>query len=366
MPNAAPSWQYHNPVAISFGSGCVETLPRVLGGRTATLVTFPEAADLGLTARLERILGASLTTIIDRTQSNPDIDGLADLYRDFWSRPAQGDVLIAVGGGSVLDTAKSLMVRTGDGSFEALVDLLSTGKSFVPHRVKPLIAVPTTAGTGSEVTPWATIWHRAAGKKYSLHLAQTWPEAALVDPALTLSLPAGATLAAGLDALSHALESIWNVNANSVSDTHAVAAARMVLETLPDLMRDLGSAHLRGRMSLAALQAGLAFSNQDSARAFDFLRHDAAPRVAARNRLFVFLADGALACARRRRRARRGAGTHFRRRACRRACPAGGLSGSARCQHALRELRRVGRGCLPHGGSSIARRARQEFHRRRA
>ena len=281
MPIATPSWQYHNPVAISFGSGCIEALPRVLGGRTATLVTFPEAADLGLTARLERILGASLTTIIDRTQPNPDVEGLADLYRDFWSRPTQGDVLIAVGGGSVLDTAKSLMVRTGDGSFEALVDLLSTGKSFVPHRVKPLIAVPSTAGTGSEVTPWATIWHRAAGKKYSLHLAQTWPEAALVDPTLTLSLPAGATLAAGLDALSHALESIWNVNANPVSDTHAVAAARMVLETLPDLMRDLGSAPLRGRMSLAALQAGLAFSNTKTALAhsisYDMTLHHGLP-----------------------------------------------------------------------------------------
>ena len=118
-------------------------------------------------------------------------------------------MLIAVGGGSVLDTAKSLMVRTGDGSFEALVDLLSTGKPFVPHRVKLADRGADNRRHGERGhAPWATIWHRAAGKKYSLHLAQTWPEAALVDPALTLSLPAGATLAAGLDALSHALESI--------------------------------------------------------------------------------------------------------------------------------------------------------------
>lgn len=262
-----PSWQYHNPVAVHFGAGCVDSLPRLLAGRRASLVTFPEAAGLGLTERLERLLGTSLVAVIDRTQANPDVDGLADLYRDFWSRPDQGEILVAVGGGSVLDTAKALMVGTADGSFEALIALLATGKSFTPHRIKPLIAIPTTAGTGSEVTPWATIWDRAAGKKYSLHLRETWAEATLVDPALTLSLPAGPTLAAGLDALSHALESIWNVNANPVSDTHAVTAARAVLATLPALIGDLGNLELRRRMSLAALQAGLAFSNTKTALA---------------------------------------------------------------------------------------------------
>jgi len=267
MPPNMTSWHYHNPVAVHFGAGCVDALPRILGGRKAMLVTFPEAAGLGLTGRLERLLGASLAAIIDNTQANPDVDGLADLYRDFWSRPDRGDVLVAVGGGSVLDTAKALMVGTADGSFAALIALLATGKSFTPHRIKPLIAIPTTAGTGSEVTPWATIWDRNAGKKYSLHLEETWAEAALVDPALTLSLPAGPTLAAGLDALSHALESIWNVNANPVSDTHAVSAARAVLATLPALIGDLGNLELRRRMSLAALQAGLAFSNTKTALA---------------------------------------------------------------------------------------------------
>jgi phosphonate metabolism-associated iron-containing alcohol dehydrogenase len=149
------------------------------------------------------------------------------------------------------------------------VALLATGKPFTPARVKPLITVPTTAGTGSEVTPWATVWDRTPGaqKKYSLHLKETWPEAALVDPELTLSLPAGPTLAAGLDALSHSLESIWNVNANPVSDTHAISAAREVLATLPLLMKDLKNPALRLRMSLAALKAGLAFSNTKTALA---------------------------------------------------------------------------------------------------
>ena len=261
------SWQYHNPVAVHFGAGCVDGLPRILAGRKATLVTFPEAAGLGLTARLERLLGASLVAIIDRTQANPDVDGLADLYCDFWKRPDQGDILVAVGGGSVLDTAKALMVGTADGSFEALIALLATGKPFAPHRIKPLIAIPTTAGTGSEVTPWATIWDRERQVKHSLHLNETWPSLALVDPELMLSLPAPVTLQSGLDALSHALESIWNVNANPVSDTFAVAAAQEILQTLPLLMEQLGSRELRGRMALAALKAGMAFSNTRTALA---------------------------------------------------------------------------------------------------
>jgi phosphonoacetate hydrolase len=274
-------WTYHNPVAIHFGAGVVETLPALLAGRKATLVTFPEAEGFGLLPRLRTLLGASLTGVIDQTQPNPDVDGLDRLYREFWKTQAESEVIIAVGGGSALDTAKALMVGTASGEFDALVGLLSTGKAFKPHHVKKLIAVPTTSGTGSEVTGWATIWNRAAGKKYSLHLPETWPEAAVVDPELVLSLPAGPTLAAGLDALSHALESIWNINANPVSDQHAVAAAREVMISLPKLMKNLRDVGLRERMAFAALTAGLAFSNTRTALAhsisYDMTMHHGLP-----------------------------------------------------------------------------------------
>ena len=274
-------WQYHNPVAVHFGAGVLERLPSVLRGRKASIVTFPEANGFGLLPRLERLVGGSLVGVIDQTQPNPDVDGLDALYRAFWREQRESEVIVAVGGGSALDTAKALMVGTESGEFDALVTLLATGKPFTPHRVKTLIAVPTTSGTGSEVTGWATVWNRAAGKKYSLHLPETWPEAALVDPELTLSLPAGPTLSAGLDALSHALESIWNINANPVSDNHAVAAARLVLATLPALMKHMGDIELRRRMALAALTAGLAFSNTRTALAhsisYDMTMHHGLP-----------------------------------------------------------------------------------------
>ncbi|HVO90038.1 MAG TPA: iron-containing alcohol dehydrogenase PsrA, partial [Casimicrobiaceae bacterium] len=275
------SWRYHNPVDIHFGERRLDTLAAVTAGRRATLVTFPEAAGLGVIERLRRLLGRDLVEVIDRTEPNPDVASLAPLYEAYWRSPGAGEVLIAVGGGSVIDTAKALMVGTRDRTFAELVGLLATGKPFEPHAVKRLIAIPTTAGTGSEVTPWATVWDRAQGRKYSLHLPQTWPEAAIVDPELTRSLPAGPTLAAGLDALSHALESIWNVNANPLSDTHAVAAARIVLATLPRLMQDLTNAGHRVAMSQAALQAGLAFSNTKTALAhsisYDMTLHHGLP-----------------------------------------------------------------------------------------
>jgi phosphonate metabolism-associated iron-containing alcohol dehydrogenase len=261
------SQRYHNPVAIRFGAGSIAELPAVLAGRRAVLVTFPEAEGLGLVDRVRALLGSSLLGVEDQIQPNPDVAFLAPLYQRFWRDHPECETLLAVGGGSAIDTAKSLMVGTQSGRFEELVALLSTGGSFVPRRVKALIAVPSTAGTGSEVTPWATIWDHAAGEKHSLHLPQTWPEAAIVDPELTLTLPRAVTVHSALDALSHALESIWNVNANPISDTFAVAAAREVIATLPVLTENLLDRPLRTRMALAALQAGMAFSNTKTALA---------------------------------------------------------------------------------------------------
>jgi phosphonate metabolism-associated iron-containing alcohol dehydrogenase len=259
--------RYHNPVSIHLGAGSLELLPEILGARRTVVVTFPEARGLGLVPRLEGILGASLREVIEDVRPNPDVAELSALHASFWKTHADCETVVAVGGGSAIDTAKALLVGTASGRFDELVALLATGKPFMPHRVKSLIAVPTTAGTGSEVTPWATIWDREAGRKHSLHLPETWPEAAVIDPDLMLTLPAPVTVQSGLDALSHALESIWNVNANPVSDTFAVAAAREVMATLPALMDNLADKALRGAMATAALKAGMAFSNTKTALA---------------------------------------------------------------------------------------------------
>jgi phosphonate metabolism-associated iron-containing alcohol dehydrogenase len=261
------SRQYHNPVKIYFGIGELQNLKAILNGRKAYLVIFPEARNLGLLEKIQKILGDLLIGIEENVFPNPDVSNLKEGYHKFWANYSDANVILAVGGGSVIDTAKSLMVGTKNKCFDDLVNLLSKGSSFEPYEVRPLIAIPTTAGTGSEVTPWATIWDKENSKKYSLHLHETWPEAAIIDPQLMLSLPGGVTLQSGLDALSHALEAIWNRNANPISDTFGVSAARDVIKVLPKLMLDLSNVHLRTDMALAALKAGMAFSNTKTALA---------------------------------------------------------------------------------------------------
>jgi phosphonate metabolism-associated iron-containing alcohol dehydrogenase len=261
------AWQYHNPVAVTFGNGTIDRLAPILGSRRAVLVAFPEATALGHLDAVRRQLGGALAGVVDDIEPNPDVVHLEELHTRFWREFEACDAIVALGGGSTLDTAKVLAVTPPSGDFSDLVARLAENKPFAPRNTKSLIAIPTTAGTGSEVTPWATVWDRASGRKFSLHLRETWPEAAIVDPQLTTSAPRAITLQSGLDALSHALEAIWNVNANPISDALAVSAARRMLRALPKLVEHLDERSLREQASLAALEAGLAFSNTRTALA---------------------------------------------------------------------------------------------------
>lgn len=261
-------WHFHNPVAIDAGEGALARLPERLGDRRAILIAFPEARALGLCDRLQAMLGERLMAIETEVYPNPDVSWLAPMYQRLWRDDLDADCVIALGGGSVIDCAKAMLTGTPSGTFDELLACLADNTAMArPARVRSLIALPTTAGTGSEVTPWATIWDQQGGRKYSLHLPWTWPEAALIDATLMTSLPRGATLASGLDALSHALESLWNVNRNPVSASLAVSAAREILTTLPTLLGQLHRVDLRARLAVAAVQAGVAFSNTKTALA---------------------------------------------------------------------------------------------------
>ena len=269
-------WVYRNPVTIVFGAGSLAELPRLLAGRRHALVTYPDAMFESLRERLAT-LGAAPVMVIDDVAPNPDTILLAAQAERFARAVPAPEVIVALGGGSVIDTAKVLAVAGGD--FAAVARYLETGQGSETLGTMPIIAVPTTAGTGSEVTSWSTVWDVAAGKKHSLALPGLYPEVALIDPELMLEKPRALTIATGLDALSHALESLWNRNANPISMTFAVSAAREILAVLPVLADDLGNLELRSRMARAALFAGLAFSNTKTAIAHSIsypitLRHD--------------------------------------------------------------------------------------------
>ena len=267
-------WRYRNPVDVKFGAGVFDTLGPLLAGRAYCLVTYDDANGGGVFADLARrvtaMAGAPAVTVRN-IGPNPDFVGLADSCRTYASATRPVEAIVALGGGSVMDAAKVLAAASGD--FDRVRRHLETGKGGEQLGRTPIVAVPTTAGTGSEVTSWATVWDTSAMKKYSLARDTLYPEIALVDPLLTVGLPRAVTISTGLDALSHALESIWNVNANPVSGALAEVAAREVLEALPMLTDDLGSEALRTRLARASLFAGLAFSNTRTALAHALSYH---------------------------------------------------------------------------------------------
>ncbi len=260
------TWRYHNPVDITFGPGAFGRIGEALDGRSYALVTYGDAPFEDHRARLAELAGAP-TVAVDDVASNPNFGTLSHHCARFAAIDPPPEVIVALGGGSVIDTAKVLAAARGD--FAQVRHYLETGRGGDTLGAIPIIAVPTTAGTGSEVTNWATVWDLDGGRKYSLARPSVYPQCALVDPELMLGLPRSVTVSSGLDALSHALESLWNRNANPMSTEFAVPAARELLMTLPLLAEDLENLALRGRVSKAALTAGLASSNTRTALAHE-------------------------------------------------------------------------------------------------
>lgn len=257
-------WTYANPVKIQFGAGGFATVPSAIGRRRYAVVTYPDAMFGDLVAGLAEAAGDPLL-VIDDVAPNPDYALLRAQSARFAGLRKSVEVIVAVGGGSVIDSAK--VFAAADGDFGIVQRYLERNEGGGELSAVPIIAVPTTAGTGSEVTCWATVWDEDAGRKFSLARPGLYPEAAIVDPVLMLGKPRGLTVSTGLDALSHALESIWNVNANPVSACFAVAAARAILDCLPIVVDNPKNIDLRARVAEAALFAGLAISNTKTALA---------------------------------------------------------------------------------------------------
>jgi phosphonate metabolism-associated iron-containing alcohol dehydrogenase len=255
-------WKYANPVQIEFGVDSFAKLPGLIGKRRYAVVTYGEPFFDALVSGLAKDAGTPILTIRD-VAPNPDYRLLGEQTERFARLQSQPEVIVALGGGSVIDSAKVFAAANGD--FGKVKLFLEEQKGAEQLSATPIIAVPTTAGTGSEVTCWGTVWDEANGKKYSLARSNLYPTHAVVDPRLMLGKPLLLTISTGLDALSHSLESLWNVNNNPVSANHAVFAARSILNALPRLVKDLGNIELREQVAMATLFAGLAFSNTKTA-----------------------------------------------------------------------------------------------------
>lgn len=275
------AWSYHNPVQLRFGAGILDEIGALAAGRRYLLVTHPDAPMAPWRDRVTSRAGTPVATA-DEIEPNPSLAMLRRLCTRLQSAAPEVEVIVALGGGSVIDSAKFL--AAGHLRFEPARDALEAGTA-PASKALPIIAIPTTAGTGSDLTRWATIWDPETDRKLSLNRPDLYAEAALVDPDITASLPWSITRASGLDALSHALESIWNVNANPVTRNFAIQAARDIMAALPRLQADLGDMDARVLMARGSTNAGLAFSNTQTALAHNIsypitLRHGTAHGIA--------------------------------------------------------------------------------------
>jgi len=250
------AFNFFNPVAINFGAGALKLLPKLVNDRKFLLITSPGWSMRGIRATLAS-LGLEPHIFIDTVDPNPMLEDVLALYDAY--RIDECEVIVAIGGGSVLDTAKALAVRCPHGS-TVVKKLIQTGETPEGYQVLPMIAIPTTAGTGSEVTPWGTIWDFKGRRKYSVVLPDLWPECCICDPELTLSLPKDITIQTGLDALSHALESLWNTKSNPFSEYFALDAVKIILKTLPLAAAELENREHRSNILYGSLLAGLALS----------------------------------------------------------------------------------------------------------
>ena len=259
------TWNYYNPVRVVFRAGARHNLAELTDSPRVVLVTTPGFRRRGVVADLEQQFGPRLAAIVDDVKPNPDVldvQAQADRLREV--RP---DTLLALGGGSTIDTAKGIARLLGQEEGPSLVALLRGEAEQSANPALPVIAVPSTAGTGAEVTPFGTVWDHENRKKYSVVGDDLYPRLAVLDPELTVGLPEEVTVSSGLDAVSHALESTWNTNANPVSLGLAAKSLQLSLRSLPVVKADPGDIGARSGMLQASMIAGLAISQSRTALA---------------------------------------------------------------------------------------------------
>lgn len=257
-------FSYHMPTKIVFGANELENISKYINGRKTLLITSQSFVKRGLVDKIKSLCD-SIIDVFTNVKSHPEFKDLELAYENIHKN--EFELILAIGGGSVLDASKYFSVYNETKKASFVTDIIKGKLEKKDYKTIPIISVPTTAGTGSEITPWATIWDMDEKKKYSLHLLELFSEIALYDPTLTLSVPKDITIQTGLDTLSHALESIWNKNANEITIAYAIKSSKLIMKYLLFLVDDLENIEYRIQILKACMYAGLAFSNTQTALA---------------------------------------------------------------------------------------------------
>lgn len=255
-------YEFFCPVKIISGHKALEHLPFEMSSLSAQrpmIITDKGVKAAGLLDIVEAVFQAansSVAAIFDAVPPDSSlntVNAAAELYRD-----NQCDAIIAIGGGSVIDTCKAVNILVSEGGNDLLA---YSGAHNLKRPLKPLFVVPTTAGTGSEVTIVAVISDHEKGQKIPFTSYFLLPNATVLDPRMTLTLPAHITAMTGMDALTHAVEAFSCLGANPISDAYATAAIRKISDNLIRAIETPSDADARLELAQASTMAGIAFSN---------------------------------------------------------------------------------------------------------
>ncbi len=262
--NPAKTFSFVLPTRIEFGAGCLSKLPDVLNElqvKRALFVTDPGVRKACILEEVEKKLRESGVgfEVFDGVEANPK-DRNVESGVKLLSR-ITADAIIAVGGGSPIDCAKAMAIVGKLGG--RIRDYEGRGK--VKAQVIPVIAIPTTAGTGSEVTFSSVITDSEKAFKFSIRDTAIAPRVALADPALTVSMPPSLTASTGMDALTHAIEGYTATVSEPIADACALEAVSYISRYLRQAVEEGADEEARSGMLVGSLLAGIAFSHSDVA-----------------------------------------------------------------------------------------------------
>ena len=251
-------FSFFMPVHIHFGIDSIQKVSKVIScfnPEKILLVTGKiSARKYGNLKRLTDTLYRQEFFIFDEIDINPTLDVMEKGVE--FSKNNRIELVIGLGGGSVLDAGKCIAMMTKQ---EFSIKTYLEEKMHLDQGI-PFIAIPTTSGTGSDVTPWASIWDHQVKRKISIEDSFLFPAVSIIDPTLTLSKPGSLTAVTGLDALCHAVEAYWSKRSNPVSDSFAEQAIQLIVKDLVNAVKSPDVLEYRVNMAKGSLYAGIAFS----------------------------------------------------------------------------------------------------------
>jgi aldehyde dehydrogenase (NAD+) len=250
-------FSYNCPTMVTAGHGSLSAISKAvadLKARRVMIITDEGVRKAGLTQLVQDALGDFCAGIFDQVPSDPDLE-VVDAATEA-ARALQADCIVSVGGGSVMDAAKGVCVTLKNGGkANDHLNLLTLTEPQIPH-----IAIPTTSGTGSEVTSASVLTSKTAGRKLFIVDPHIMPNFAILDPRFTVTLPTGMTAMSAMDAMTHAVEAMTSIMSNPICDGMALQAIRLISENLPVVIEDGRNEQARLNLQIAATMAGWAFT----------------------------------------------------------------------------------------------------------